>query len=109
MHSTVRTKAKPKKTNKEPLRVGIRIRVDQLRVGDRIVTSWHKPGQAALAADLSDEETMQVLESRGEERYVNTSKKVERKEECPGQWRTHIHVNKSDCYDARTYIWIVQQ
>lgn len=23
---------------------------------------------------------------------------------CPGQWRTHVHVNGTDCYDGRSLV-----
>lgn len=30
--------------------------------------------------------------------------KVEKKEDCPSQWRTHVHINKSNCYDGRSLV-----
>lgn len=32
--------------------------------------------------------------------------KITHIEECPMNWRTHIHVNKKDCYDTRAYVLV---
>lgn len=117
MPSSARMKSKKKAASKKEgkLRTGRRIRVEDLRSGDRIVTSWHESkddGQTALTAD----EVMNVLSgSNGSGdgastiRYVNTSREVKTFDECPGQWRTHVHINRSDCYDMRSYVWIVNE
>lgn len=109
--TNVRTRSKPKQqVKKEDLKTGMRILVEDLRVGDRIVTSWHRAGEDG--AQLSDDEVMDVLSGQNGEshtRFVNRSVEVKKFEECPSQWRTHVHVNKSDCYDMRTYVWIVKQ
>jgi hypothetical protein len=132
MASAARTKAAPKKGAKPDLKTGVRIQVEDLRIGDRIVTSWHT--KAVVEDAISDEDILQlqtdvlmgrktlteaqheafdrILEQMNRsmeksERYVNRTQRVEKIEECPGQWRTHIHVNKKDCYDIRQYIWIV--
>lgn len=33
--------------------------------------------------------------------------KVTDKSECEGMWRTHVHINKSNCFDIRTPIRLV--
>lgn len=112
MKTQVRSKSKPKKdaAKKEELKTGIRIRIEDLRVGDRIVTSWHTRAEAAGrdGRQLTMDEVMDVL-ADGEGRYVNRSVEVKQFTECPGMWRTHVHVNKSMCYDMRGMIWIVAQ
>lgn len=30
--------------------------------------------------------------------------KIESKVECPMQWRTHVHINKSNCFDGRCLV-----
>jgi hypothetical protein len=35
------------------------------------------------------------------EKFITKSTKVEQIDECPSQWRTHVHVNKQACYDTR--------
>lgn len=64
------------------------IRVEDLRIGDHIVS-----------ATIEDKETGRLLAA--------SSHKVDKIEECPGKWRTHIHVNKKDCYDLRANVRVV--
>ena len=126
MRTEVRTKVKPQKSSNaaEDLRTGIRIQVEDLQVGDRIVLSWHRAGTAlpvsnetiaylrsqvvsgTMSLVQAQEQFLEELVALTGSRYVNRSKKVERIELCEGKWRTHIHVNKQDCYDTRQYIWI---
>lgn len=28
-------------------------------------------------------------------------------DECPGMWRTHIHVNRDQCYDGRQWVTVI--
>lgn len=67
-----------------------RITVGQLRSGDRIVT-----------VRVADKLTGEV--------FCVKSEKVTKVDECPGSWRTHIHINKKDCYDLRSLIDIVAE
>lgn len=103
MPSAARTKSKPKKAVKqEELKTAIKIDILDLRVGDRIVTSWHTRAESdGMTVD-------EVLDLDGGGRFVNRSIEVKSFEECAGQWRTHVHVNKSMCYDTRGKIWIVK-
>lgn len=90
--TSVRARKAPKKKGAEKstvkVRYGAQILVEDLRVGDEIVTMWETDKNTGL-------------------RTVARSKKVERIDECPGQWRTHIHVNRMDCYDIRQHVHIV--
>lgn len=97
--TTIRSKSKPKKKQDEQ-KLGIKILVEDLRVGDRLVTSWHARSDLE-EGPLDDKEDLAT-------RYVNRSIEVKNFEECAGAWRTHVHVNKSMCYDMRTYVWIVK-
>jgi hypothetical protein len=105
-----RRETEPAKKKQEPLKRGVRIRVENLRRGDRIVTSWHTKGEAARKGgrQLTEDEIFDVMVT-GEERFVNRSVEVKDFDECPGQWRTHVHVNKNQCYDIRQYVWIVAE
>ena len=90
----LRSKSGPKRTDRRAqkekstvkVRYGRRIRVEELRINDEIVTSWE-----------GDEYS----------RRVAKSSKVETIDECASQWRTHIHVNRGHCYDIRCFVWIV--
>lgn len=95
----------------EPLKRGIRIRVSELRQGDRIVTRWHGKRIGGGPGDLTPEQVDQVVNDffeHGESDYVAKSVQVDKLELCPQQWRTHIHVNKKDCYDERGFVWVVE-
>lgn len=61
---------------------GIQVMVSDLRPGDQLVTKWSRSGQIAQTAPI---------------------KSVD---ECPGMWRTHVHINRMNCYDGRGYAWI---
>lgn len=92
------------KPKTEELKRGRKILVEDLRVGDRIVTRWHK------LRELDEGQTLEALQTffeEGEVSYVAKSEKVDTIEECQGKWRTHVHVNKRMCYDLRSYVWIV--
>lgn len=41
-----------------------------------------------------------------DEKVILKAKKVTDIVECPGKWRTHIHVNKQECYDTRQFVTI---
>lgn len=99
-----------KKTGEVALKTGIRILVEDLRVGDRIVKSWHTRAEAHAAQGrrMTEDEVMDVLLGGEDSRYVDRSTEVKDFTECPSMWRTHVHVNKTECYDMRTYIWIVK-
>ena len=75
------------KKERELRHASIDILVEELRIGDQIGTVFRE-----------DKETG--------ERLIIKSKPVKEIEECPGQWRTHIHVNRQDCYDLRQYVSI---
>lgn len=107
MVSTARMKSKKKK-NVE-LRTAIRVQVEDLRLNDRIVTSWHKGLPQAATDEQKDAILYDVLTGAETPRYVNTSVEVKTFAECPSQWRTHVHINKTSCYDMRSFIWIVKQ
>jgi len=84
----IRNKKAPKRGDKkENLRHAVEITVENLRIGDEIVTMF-KSGDY------------------GEKMALKTSK-VTKIDECTGQWRTHIHVNDSHCYDTRQKVWVV--
>jgi hypothetical protein len=84
----IRNKKAPKRKEKEEnLRLCAEILVEYLRIGDEIVTMF-KSG------------------TYGERMALKTSK-IATIEECPGQWRTHIHVNGGHCYDLRQKVWVV--
>ena len=106
--SEVRMKSKKAtatvKNEQRPLRRGVRIRVGELRRRDRIVTSWHDshPRSVDEALDL----LMDTNPNSGG-RFVSKSHKIESIEECPGNWRTHVHINGHACWDLRSYIWVV--
>jgi hypothetical protein len=99
----MRTNLKQKKVD---LKTGRNISVEDLKVGMKIVTRWHKPGAEFDGID-NDEDLELALMAAGQQRLVAKSMKVTGIEECPGKWRTHIHVNKRDCYDIRTFVWVV--
>ena len=81
--STVREKAKPKDKTKiqHPCES---ILVSELKVGDEIGTVFGF--------------------GKYDEKVILKSKKVEQIEECPSLWRTHIHVNRNECYDTRHWV-----
>ena len=109
--TTIRQKSAKgsKETGQVKLKTGIRILVADLVVGHKIVTSWKGKAESKK---MSLDEVMDVLSGGGsghDTRYVATSKKVESVELCASQWRTHRHINKNECYDERSYVWIVNE
>lgn len=87
--------AKSKKVEREMLREvsyiepasinqrdGHKIQVMNLRVGDSIVTKWGTTGN------------------------ILKSMKVEKIDECASKRRTHCHINRRDCYDVRSNVWV---
>ena len=97
--STIRTKKKTEAQAKGFKRRCIKILVENLRVGDELVTHF----VSTSSKDVDD--VLDFLEGR-ESRYALKTSKVTKINICEGQWRTHIHVNGMDCYDIRTYVWI---
>lgn len=53
-------------------------------IGDEMVSSFSKSG------------------------VVLKTSKVTEKWECPGQWRTHVHINRTNCFDSRCHVWVVR-
>lgn len=63
----------------------------------------HVPiGDVALGQKI----TGRVYDAESDHPTVKALRTVEVKEvnPCPGQWRTHIHVNGSGCWDGRTVV-----
>lgn len=79
-----RQRAKRGGKNKLAALPTIQIQVQDLRVGDRIATALTE--NTALAIATKDVKELAV---------------------CEGQWRTHVHVNGTECYDGRSFIRIV--
>lgn len=67
----------------------VSILVRELKVGDKIVKTWAR-GHEQIAGGK-----------------VLKAEKVESIDECAGKWRTHIHVNRRDCYDLRQKVWVI--
>lgn len=88
--TTAQTQPKVRKDKKAMAVPCVQINVLDLKVGDRFVTVFSR---------TDDPETGS--------RMCLKSAKVEDKEECPGKWRTHVHVNKRECHDSRGKIWVV--
>lgn len=85
---------------------GVLIPIDDLRVHDKLVTGWI--GDVHHRGELSLNEANEALH-RGT-RWVAKSVQVDSIDICEGKWRTHIHVNKKDCYDLRfSNVWIVER
>jgi hypothetical protein len=105
---STRGKANNSKKPSGKLRTGMRILVEDIRQGDRIVLSWWTKSEAAEAQgrQLSEEEIYDLMWN-GEDRFVNRSVEVKKITECPSQWRTHAHINGNECYDMRQHVWIV--
>lgn len=99
----MRTGLKQKKTE---LHTARSIPVEDLKIGMKIVTRWHKPG-AEFDSITDEDDLLLALMAAGAQRFVAKSMPVKEIDECPGKWRTHIHVNKRDCYDIRTFVWVV--
>jgi len=66
-----------------------KILVEDLRIGDRLAPVL--VGHPIYGAVAKNDRTVEV-------RLID---------ECAGQWRTHVHINKSDCYDMRSYVHVV--
>lgn len=108
MASSARMKSK-KAQGKKPeadAKLGRRIRIEDLRVGDRIVVAWHRGYPPNMDNDRRNELSAHFYELGVEPRFVAKTKKVEKFEECTGMWRTHVHINRGDCHDMRGYIWV---
>ena len=105
----MRSKKAAEEANKKkaPLRRGIRIRVEDIRIGDRMVTSWHDPLKVRPTLDQAIDSLMSTTPDNSG-RFVNRSRKIEKINECPGKWRTHVHFNGNECWDLRSYIWVVE-
>lgn len=108
--SAIRAKSGKKKAQaakKQVLKTAIRIAIEDLRVGDRIVTSWHRGSLDNLTEEQRVEMLEMFLDGGEQPRFVASSKEIKQFEECPSQWRTHVHINKTECYDMRGRTWIV--
>ena len=57
---------------------------DALRIGDRIIVKRNPHTGAIVRTTI-----------------------VKEVAECPGKWRTHIHVNGHECYDTRVPIDVI--
>lgn len=94
------------KTEDKVLWVPRIIQVSELRSGNRIVL---KTAPARLNS-LSEEQRENILAYfwflNEQPVIVERSKKVETIDECTSLWRTHIHVNKMQCYDTRLPVTI---
>lgn len=115
MTTAVRTKSAPKRKEKATIKVRFsrRILISDLRIKDEIVTSETRV--SALTKGMSEAEMRKFLKENDltlydlDEIVVAKSVVVKEIDECSGKWRTHIHVNKQDCYDTRGYIRIVDK
>jgi hypothetical protein len=83
----IRTKTSKSKKEAPQAKLTTTIKVEDIRIGDEIAT---------LLRDGTFGEVVALK-----------TKKVESVSECPSQWRTHVHINKMDCYDMRSQIRIV--
>jgi hypothetical protein len=103
---------KSKRPKKETLRTARKVLCGDLRIGMKIVTRWHKNLDLTeyIPEGLTESGAASWLADASEYNYVAKSMPIKQLEECPGQlWRTHIHVNKQDCYDTRQSVWIVSE
>jgi hypothetical protein len=64
------------------VRQGTRISVRDVVPGMEVITSWHDNGK------------------------VHRSIKIEKREPCSGGNGMHVHLNKSNCYDSRAFVWV---
>jgi hypothetical protein len=105
-----KTAAKLKKAKakaKVELYLAKRIKVEDLRVDMRIVTSFHGTTKDGPSFDNETIERLFNLGYGGVTQFVNRSVNVRTIDLCEGKWRTHIHVNGTDCYDTRQTVQIV--
>lgn len=54
--------------------------------------------------DTSDMVELSTLNVGASFTFKRRKYTIENKEECPRQWRSHVHVNKSNCFDGRTLV-----
>jgi hypothetical protein len=109
--TNIRSKGKKKPSPKAKAdggKLGILIQLEDIRIGDEIVTSWHEGFPPGMSEERQEELAIRAFEMGETVRFVNRTKRVEKIEECAGKWRTHVHINKSDCYDMRQKIWVVE-
>jgi hypothetical protein len=106
----VKTKKSPK-PKKDGLKTARKILVADLQVGMRIVTKWHKNLKLSdyMPEGLDEFEQLEWLYTAEEYDYVAASTKVTKLELCTINWRTHLHVNSSDCYDERRPVYVVNE
>jgi hypothetical protein len=106
--------SKPKRgQEKEALRTARKVLVADLKIGMKIPTRFHKTTPELLRTHmpkgLSEGQQAAWLFDAMQYEFVAKSMLVKEIEECPGKWRTHIHVNKKDCYDVRQTVWVVNE
>lgn len=103
--------AEKKRTKKAQMtRPCVEINVEDLRKGDEIVTVFARQGKAQLKktfAHRTAEEALEDFVTENGQRKAIKAEKVDEIVECPGKWRTHVHVNKRMCYDMRGKVWVV--
>lgn len=61
---------------------GHRIPVAEVVLGDKIITSWSRTGR------------------------IKTTSQVTSRFPCPGHNGMHVHINKSNCFDSRAYVYV---
>jgi hypothetical protein len=93
--------AKTKTKKKEHVElVPLQIRVESLRKGDKIVTKLGGRRQQDIEREMK-----LFVEGKGpwpsEGKIVQAFSEVKTIDICEGKWRTHVHINTTDCYDLR--------
>lgn len=64
------------------LQEGHKVPVAEVRVGDEIITKWTRSGRVAASTKISE------------------------RVPCPGGNGMHVHLNKSNCYDSRAFVYV---
>jgi hypothetical protein len=94
---------KKKSEKKAPTRTSVKVSVFDLHVGDELVTKIRRRGERKY--DWQDQDPLEMLQ-RSDEIIVERTVTVRNFALCPSQWRTHVHINDTDCYDSRQQVWI---
>lgn len=76
-----KTRNKSKKSASIKPKRTVLVPVGDIRVGDSIATSITSEGMSLRSLKITD------------------------RTECGSRWRTHVHLNKSMCYDSRAMVY----
>jgi hypothetical protein len=108
---TAKSREKRAARKLDPLKTARKVQVEDLKIGMRIVTRWHKNLDLSkyIPKGLSVSQGLAWMADAAQYDYVAKSLKIDQLEECPGKWRTHIHVNRADCHDMRAFVWVVNE